>query len=181
MDDDVVEAVGSLTPEQQQALREAIEDDPDELREWLLDEGYLDPQTVNQGADHEPTAELTPAQERLLELVERMGQPRSAEEVVEYVSVEAPEFQEEFNSAKHRTWMSKQLNALVDEGLIGRYRKGRTIKYTASVEDAIRRWALEESRFVEELERDEARRIAEETDMPRGTVRRALVSLLEES
>ncbi|MFC7132468.1 MULTISPECIES: hypothetical protein [Salinibaculum] len=181
MDDGLRDAIDSLTQDQRDALREAIADDPRALAEWLLEEGYLDPETVTQGASHEPTADLTPAQEELLSLVERMGQPRSAGEVVEYVSAEEPDFQEQYSSANHRTWMSKQLNTLVGEGVIGRYRKGRTVKYTPSVEEAIRRWALEQSRFVEELERDEARAIAEDTGMPRGAVRRALVGLLDDA
>lgn len=181
MDDGLGDALDSLTQSQRDALREAIDEDPRALVEWLLEEGYLDPETVTQGTNHEPTANLTAAQEELLALVERMGQPRSAGEVVEFVAAEAPDFQEQYSSAKHRTWMSKQLNALVDEGVIGRYRKGRTVKYTPSVKEAIRRWALEQSRFVEELERDEARTIAEDTGMPRGAVRRALVGLLEDA
>lgn len=180
MDDALADAIAALSAEERDALRAALAEEPDELREWLLDEGYLDPETVSQGTEEEPLADLTPAQERLLELVERMGQPRSAAEVVEFVGVEAPEFQEEYGSANHRTWMNKQLNALVDEGLIGRFRKGRTVKYTASVAEGIRRWALQQSRYVEELDRGEAKAIAEDTGMPRGAVRRALVGLLEE-
>lgn len=181
MVDDGADALAPLSEDEQAALSSAIEDDPQAVREWLIDEGYLDPTTVADGTESEPTADLTEAQERLLELVERMGQPRSAEEVVEYVAVEAPEFQDAYNSAQHRTWMSQQLNELVDAGLIGRYRKGRTVKYTPSVEEAIRRWALEESRYVEEIELDEVRTIADDTGMPRGPVRRALRDLLEEA
>jgi hypothetical protein len=179
MNDELKEAIDSLTPNQRAALRAAIVDEPDALIEWLIKEGYLDPETVQQGANDEQSASLSPVQQELVELIERMGQPRSAEEIVEFVSVEAPEVQEEYSSAKHRTWMNKQLNALVDEGLIGRYRKSRSVKYTPSVEEAVRRWALEQSRFVEELERNEARKIAEDTGMPRGAVRRALIELLE--
>ena len=179
MDDELAEAIEALDEADRAALREALAE-PEELREWLFEEGYLDPGTVSQGSKDERVADLTDAQRRLLELVERMGQPRSAEEVVEFVGVEAPEFQETYSSANHRTWTSKQLNALVAEGLIGRYRKGRTVKYTASVEEAIRRWALEQSRYVEELDRREASAIADDTGMPRGEVRRALGELLAE-
>jgi hypothetical protein len=179
MNDNFLDTLESLSREERNALQSLITDNRQALRECLVAEGYLQPVKATQEANTEPIADLTDAQNRLYDIVSKMTQPRTAEEVSSFVQSEDPAFEEQYNSIRHRPWVSSQLNTLVDSGLLGRYRKGRSIKYTSTVEEAVRRWALGESRFVEELDLSEVRSIADETGMPTSAVRRALGGLLD--
>jgi len=179
MNGEFLDTLKSLSREEKDALQSLITDNRQALRECLIAEGYLQPVRTTQGANTELTADLTDAQIRLYDVVSDMNQPRTAKEVSSFVRSEDPAFEEHYSSIQHRPWVSSQLNTLVDNGLLGRYRKGRSIKYTSTVEEAIRRWALGESRFVEELDPSEARSIADDTGIPTSAVRRALGDLLD--
>ncbi|MFC7081274.1 hypothetical protein [Halorussus caseinilyticus] len=170
----------TLDSETKTALRRLAENDPALLRETLSDLGYLgaDSESV-ETAENREAIEVTPAQERLGELLTSMGSPRSTTQIIDLIGEQHPSFFEEYQSAKHRPWMSNQLNALVDAGELGRYRDGRTVLYTPSIADAIRNWALKNDFFVEDLTARHVGRIASDTEMPRSAVREGLQELQE--
>jgi len=160
-------------------LRELAENNPDLLQETLDDLGYL-PATNEGLVENRETTELSDAQQRIADALQEMGSPRSTDEIIELLQKEHENIIQEFQSAKHRPWMSKQLNELVSEGLLGRFRDGRTVRYTTEPTEAVRHWALHNNRFVEDLDRGDARTIAEDTDMPVRIARQALDRLATE-
>ncbi|WP_135826447.1 hypothetical protein [Halorussus ruber] len=173
-------ALGSLDAETRAALESLAENDPALLRETLSDLGYLDGESESaETVENRETTELTPAQKRLGELLSTMGNPRSTNEIIELLGEDHPSFFEEYQSAKHRPWMSNQLNALVDAGELGRYRDGRTVLYTPRIADAIRHWALKNDYFVSDLTGRHVGRIESDTKMPRFAVRDGLEELTE--
>lgn len=176
----VKSAFEALDSETETALRRLAQNDPALLRETLADLGYLDAESESaETVENRETAELTPAQERLGELLDSMGNPRSTNEIIDLLAEQHPSFFDEYGSAKHRPWMSNQLNALVDAGELGRYRDGRTVLYTPSIADAVRHWALKNDYFVEDLTGRHVGRIASDTEMPRSAVREGLRELTE--
>lgn len=101
---------------------------------------------------HESDVDLTPAEQELYELVQTVDTPRSAKEVVQdLVEGENPELLEEYSSLGNRGWVSSKLNKFAKEGLIGKYRDGREIKYTADIEMAVRNWALKNDIHIKDL------------------------------
>lgn len=178
--EELAAALQQLDAETAEGLRDLAENNPELLRETLSDLGYLP--TINQESQAaEKSVDLPDAQRRLADALQEMGSPRTAEEVVDLIQHEFPEIVDEFQSAKHRPWMSTQLNELVERGLIGRFRDGRTVRYTFKPTEAVRHWALHNNRFVEDLERGTAREIADDTGMPVRTVREAIDEITEES
>ncbi|MFC4449094.1 hypothetical protein [Halorussus aquaticus] len=170
----------ALDSETRDALRRLAANDPTLLRETLADLGYLDPGSESvETVENRETLELSPAQERLGDLLSSMGSPRSTTQIIDLLGEQHPSFFEEYGSAKHRPWMSNQLNALVDAGELGRYRDGRTVLYTPSIADAIRHWALKNDYFAEDLTARHVGRIASDTEMPRSAVREGLEELRE--
>ncbi|WP_276300182.1 hypothetical protein [Halorussus lipolyticus] len=173
-------ALGALDPETRTALERLAENDPALLRETLSDLGYLDAESESvETVENREAVELTPVQRRLGELLSAMGNPRSTTDIIELLGDEHPSFFDEYQSAKHRPWMSNQLNALVDAGELGRYRDGRTVLYTPSIADAIRHWALNNDYFVSDLTVRHVGRITSDTNMPRFAVREGLEELTE--
>lgn len=168
-----------LDPRLVAGLRELIADDPKLLERTLDELGYL-PHTSETAAQTQPTADLPDAQQRVLTVVEEMGSPQSAGEIVDLIDEEYPALKDEFKSAQHRPWVSTQLNELVEKGLVGRFRDGRTVRYISSPSEAIRHWALHNSRFVEDLEQSDVMDIANDTGMPVRTTREALSEMIEE-
>jgi|AntRauMinimDraft_4_1070384.scaffolds.fasta_scaffold02097_4 predicted transcriptional regulator len=161
-------------------LREIVQQNPELLKETLNHLGYLsDPD--GELLTNEEAPELSEAQARISKALQNMGNPRTTEEIVDLFKRDYPEIIEEFQSAKHRPWMSTQLKQLVERGVLGRFRDGRTVRYTPEPTEAVRHWALHNNRFVEELERNDARQIAEDTDMPLRTVRESIDQISESS
>lgn len=176
VDDELLRALASLDETTADALREAVRGDPDVVREMLVEYGYLD--DADAVVRNEERDELTDAQRDIRDALETMGNPRSTDEVVELLSEDHPGLVDRYQSAEHRSWMNKQLNRLVETGELGRFRDGRTVRYTPDVSEAIRHWALQNSVFIEDIERSDAGRIADDTGMPRRYVQRALRELV---
>jgi len=74
-----------------------------------------------------------------------------------------------------------ETNELVDAGVFGRFRDGRTVRYVPSITEAVRHWALHNNQFVEDLEPSDARTIADDTGMPTPAVRDATEQVTQES
>lgn len=173
-------ALRALDAETKAALERLAESDPALLRETLSDLGYLDGESESvETVENREAAELTSAQQRLGELLSSMGNPRTTTQIIDLLGEQHPSFFDEYQSAKHRPWMSNQLNALVDAGELGRYRDGRSVRYTPSIADAIRNWALKNDHFVSDLTVRHVGRIASDTEMPRAAVREGLRELQE--
>ncbi|USZ69231.1 hypothetical protein NGM10_05685 [Halorussus salilacus] len=169
LDDDLREALASLA-----------ENDPALLRETLVDLGYLDADDGQEIVENREAVELTPAQSRLSELLSSMGNPRSTTDIIDLLGEQHAEFFDTYKSARHRSWMSNQLNALVNAGELGRYRDGRSVLYTPDITGAVRYWGLKNDYFVEDLTTRHVGRIASDTGMPRWVVQRAIARLSED-
>lgn len=166
---------GDLLPddideELKQGIREALEENPEELREKLVEMGILDRYTSHSDIENEQEDELTEPEEMLLEFVETLQNPKSTQSISKMIESERPELIEQYGSFKHRSWLSTKLNRLSKLGYIGKFRKGRTVLYTPDPNEAIRRWALYNDKFSEDLARSDADRIVADTGMDRNTV-----------
>ncbi|QUO48156.1 hypothetical protein [Halorubrum ruber] len=173
LDPRLAEALAQLDESTVEGISDLAANDPELLEELLADVGYLP--TSNAESDSEEIAEnLSPPQRRLSEALTDMGSPRTTDEIIELLQNDHPDVIEEYQSAKHRPWLSTKLNELVDKGAFGRFRDGRTVRYVPSISEAVRHWALHNNRFVEDLERSDARTIADDTGMPTSAIRNAI-------
>lgn len=166
---------GDLLPEDldkelKRGVREALEKNPEELREKLIEMGVLDRYTNHSDIEDEEADELTEPEELLLEFVETLQNPKSTQDIAKMIESERPELIDKYGSFKHRSWLSTKLNRLSKLGYIGKFRKGRTVLYTPDPKEAIRRWALYNDKFPEDLARSDADRIVADTGMDRNTV-----------
>lgn len=173
LDPRLAEALSQLDERAVEGISDLAANDPELLQELLADVGYL-PTTNAESVSEQGAEDLTPPQRRLHEALADMGSPRSTEEIIELLQEDHPDVIEEYQSAKHRPWLSTKLNELVDAGAFGRFRDGRTVRYVPSITEAVRHWALHNNRFVENLERSDARTIADDTGMPAPAVRDAI-------
>lgn len=167
------EMFAALDEETQLGLEEVIKENPDLLRETLADLGYVT-ETNEQLIRNEEAATIADREERIADVVENMGNPRTASEITELIVTEYPDIVDEFQSAKHRSWVSTQLNELVDKEIIGRFKDGHEIRFTADPAEAVRHWALHNDQFVESLDRSDVKSISESTGMPPRSVRKAI-------
>ena len=172
------ELFAALDEKTQLGLEEVIEENPELLRETLSDLGYIR-ETNSQPIRNEEAAALAKREQRIADVVENMGNPRTASEITELIVNEYPDVVDEFQSAKHRSWVSTQLNELVNKGIIGRFKDGHEIRFTADPAEAVRHWALHNDRFVESLERSDQISISNSTGMPKRSVRQAIDKLSE--
>jgi hypothetical protein len=173
VDPRLAQALSELDEDAIEGLYELAESDPDLLAELLDDVGYL-PTTNAEARERMVVDDLPDRQAELYEAVSDLGAPKTAEEIVDHLESDHPAYVEAYQSARHRPWVSTQLNDLVDEGVIGRFRDGRVVCYVPTTTEAVRHWALHNSRFVEELTQSDARTIADDTGMPVSAVRNAL-------
>lgn len=174
--EELAERLADLDEEFREGIERALAEDPDALRVFLLEEGFLeDGDVVEHGQP-----ELSDAEAALLEVVEDLGTPKSTDEIRDIIEVEYPEKLEEYGSFKHRTWINSKLNSLAKKGYVGKYREGRKVMFTPDPEEAVRRWALHNNRFVEELDPGDSDEIVADTGMNRLTVKRAIRNLSEE-
>jgi hypothetical protein len=178
-DPDLERAIQSLDEEVAAALAELVESDPEFVRSMLREYGYLVDAEEDRQQEQERIAGLSKSERRLLDICVDLGNPKSIVQIAELIEQEHPEFLADYSSASDRSWLNRKLNTLVDEGLIGKYREGRTVYYTGEIEDAVRHWALHNSRFVEALSTDDIDDIVADTGMPRQKVVTALNSLSE--
>jgi hypothetical protein len=165
----IMQEVDGLDRDVSQGLYRLLNEDPERLREFLIANGYIGVENAEDPSP-ESTASLPRQQELLYSCISEMGVPRSAEEMVDYVQSSCPELVEEYNSATHRSWLSKQLKELGEAGKIGRYRDGRTIKYTSDTESAINYWALQNDIKPEQVGERDIENIVSETGMSRDAV-----------
>jgi len=152
-------------------LQDALESDPEIVREYLQNEGFIDT------ADEHSEPELTDAEAALMDVIEDLGNPKSSGEIQEIIEIEYPEKLDEYNSLKHRSWISDKLNSLAKKGYLGKYRESREVKFTPDPTEAVRRWALHNDKFASELTRSDAEEIAADTGMRLGTVRNGIQNL----
>ena len=178
---DLAAALEDLDPQEAAALTELLEESPGLLRGTLEEYGYLGPdETVDEDGfvTNEETVGLTDAQRELsTHLAGRLDSPKSVDEIVEMVGSEGAAFRQQYNSAQYRSWMSEQLNALVETGTLGRFRDGRSVYYTETPTLAVRHWVRLNELFVDELLVDDTAQIADDTGMPAKPVREAIRSI----
>lgn len=183
MPDESNQALETLPNPVREALVTIVAEDPDAVEQFLVESGYLAPEdssaaTVDNRRHDEA---LSPPQTELRDRLTEMETSMSAEQAVEYLRTEHPEYVSKRKSAKHRSWLSQQLNDLVTAGELGRFRDGRTVRYTASTEDAIRNWARQNQLFIEDLDMHHLGDIIDETGMNRSQVMRVLSKIQSHS
>ena len=178
---ELLEQLGTIEDDMLRALTAILEESPELLEETLEEYGYFDEEqydsvTANERPDQQRSAET----ELGRRLEESMGNPRTAEQIVDLLEEEHSDYLEEHKSARHRSWVNTKLGDLVKSGEIGRFPDGRSVFYTRTVEEAIRHWALRNNRFVEDLSVADTTTIADDTGMEKRDVRVALKRLVGE-
>lgn len=168
----------NIDDELRDGIVRGIKEDPETLRKKLSEMGLLDRYVSHSDIDEEQE-KLNEAEKLLLEFVENLQNPKSTTDIETMIESERPELIDEYGSFKHRSWLSSKLNRLAKLGHIGKFRKGRTVLYTPDPEEAIRRWALYNDKFVEELSQSDADSIVADTGMHRSTVIRTIRELQE--
>lgn len=166
LDETVKRQLRDQPKELRYALAEALRDDPEIVRDVLVENGYMGADSVS----FESPVQLTKSQERIEECLSEMARPRTTQDVIEFINEECPGLAEAYDSIQHRTWLSTKLNELVDVGNLGRFRDGRKVKYTRTPERAVEAWAEQNGFYPEELSTRTASRIADDTGMPRKYV-----------
>lgn len=175
------EALEELDDETADALLQMLAEDPESIREYLANTGYITDDTNEGGVirNEEAAVELGEAESRIKSIVEQVGNPRSTAGIIEELQHEDSDFMNTFRSANHRPWMNKKLNSLVEKGELGKFRDGREVKYTPDIETAVRYWSMGSDRLVENLRLSDADQIVSDTGMPRQQVLGAIRSLRE--
>lgn len=178
-EDQLAAALEALDPDEAEALTELLEESPGLLRQALEEYGYLGPDTDGDAfVTNEEIAGLSDAQRELsTHLHGQLESPQTVGEIVDVVGAEGSAFRQQYNSAQYRSWMSEQLNALVEAGEIGRFRDGRSVYYTETPTLAVRHWVRLNERFIDELSVDDTAEIADDTGMPARPVREAIRAL----
>lgn len=158
-------------------IRRAIEKDPDELQQKLVEMGVMDRYVSHSDINEDETEELSEPEELLLDFVETLQNPKSTQDIAKMIESEQPDLIDRYGSFKHRSWLSTKLNRLAKLGRIGKFRKGRTVLYTSDPKEAVRSWGLYNDKFAEDLSRDDADRVVADTGMNRKTVIAAIIQL----
>jgi hypothetical protein len=174
-------ALDELDDSEAAALTELLEESPRLLRRALEEYGYLGPDDGGNGdafITNEEAVGLSEAQRELsTHLTGRLESPMTVDQIVDEVGSEGAAFRQQYNSAQYRSWMSEQLNALVEAGELGRFRDGRSVYYTETPVLAVRHWVRLNELFVDELSVDDTAEIADDTGMPAMPVREAIRSI----
>ncbi len=197
---ELLEALVALDEDLQESLLEALREDPEELRQALSQLGYdlvdveapesHDTRTVTSdakssgttriegAAEEEMLAELTNAERALYDVISTVDTPQTASEIKKLIERENEDLIDQYNSFTNRGWISSKLSNLAKQGLIGKYRAGREVKYTNDVSTAIRNWAMNEDLSIMDLSvQSDAARIAAETGMNNDAVVCAIRSM----
>lgn len=169
--EELLTALEQLSDDDLAALTEMINDSPDLLRQALNEYGYLkELDTESDDGEFLVNGEAEPLSVAQRELAAHLdGQldsPQAVGEILELVGSEDATFRQQYSSAQYRSWLSTQLNALVEAGKIGRFRDGREVQYTETPALAIRHWVRLNSQFIEDLEVADAVDIKDDTGMP---------------
>ncbi|MFB6242709.1 MAG: hypothetical protein ABEH80_01300 [Halobaculum sp.] len=160
------------------ALAEALREDPELIESTLRDYGFLADRAVG-AVNEETAASLTDSEQRLASVVRETNAPQSIPRLIELIETDHPSFTESYGSYDERSWLNRKLNNLVEAGLIGKFRDGRTVMYTAEITEAVRHWALHNNRFVEDLSSRDVDDIVADTGMPKPEVARAVSELAD--
>lgn len=166
LDEDDVEALGEL-----------VDESPELLRQTLEEYGYLEDENDEFLVNKEAEVLSEPQRELLEALNGHLEPPMTVEEIREFVGAEDAQYRQQYSSAQYRSWLSKQLKALSDDGELGRFREGRTVLYAESPELAVRHWARLNERFPQDLTLSDAPTIKDDTDMPGEVVKDAIRSI----
>lgn len=175
---DLREAARMVDEETKTALTRALREDPALIESTLRDYGYLNDEATHPRND-DAVASLTDSEQRLYKIVSDLSAPGSISRVIDVINEEYPEFGEDYGSYDERSWLNRKLNTLAENGLIGKFRDGRTVVYTAEVSEAVRHWALHNNRFVDELSSQDVDEIVTDTGMAKSEVARAVTELRE--
>jgi hypothetical protein len=186
--DDLSDLLDRLSPEARRALVDRLRSDPEAVERFLVDGDERADETdvlaEDAGATSPSTEEaleaLNETQRELYECLQDLQMPSSRSEVRSFLEDEHPEFLEAHRSATHETWLSQQLKTLMQHGLVGRYRHGREMKYTPSLEEAVQNWLLLNRPLEDDLSLDDTDEIAQETGMPWRVVRRTIDGILDD-
>lgn len=159
-----------------QALADALAEDPELIETTLRDYGFFTDGTANT-RNEEAISSLTDSEQRLYNIVSGLSGPKSIEQLIDTIERNHGEFAEAYGSYSDRSWLNRKLNALVERGLIGKFREGRTVMYTAEITEAVRHWALHNDQFVQDLSSKNVDTIVADTGMPKAEVARAVTEL----
>ena len=171
---DLAGVVAELDEETATALTRALAEDPELIESTLRDYGFLDD---NLAHNDETMASLTDSERRLYEVVREANAPKSIPKLIERIERHHETYAAAYGSYDDRSWLNRKLNALVDAGLIGKFRDGRAVVYTPEIDEAVRHWALHNERFVEDLSSQDVDDIVADTGMSKPEVARAVADL----
>lgn len=179
---ELIDAVEQLPERDVEALLALVEDEPGLLRQALAEYGYIETSSgeamddglvMNRDAQSIPE----PQQELIRHIEGKLDPPKTTDEVVDIVGSEDSAFREQYNSAQYRSWLSEQLNGLVEQGEIGRYRDGRQVYYTETPALGVRHWCRLNELFPDDLTVADVVDIKDDTGMPSKQVKTAIDSL----
>ena len=171
---DLARVTAKLDAETRAALARAIAEDPDLIESTLRDYGFLEGRPTQ---NDEAMGSLTDSERRLYEIVREANAPKTIPKLVDRIERHHEPYAEAYGSYDDRSWLNRKLNALVDAGLIGKFRDGRTVVYTPEIKEAVRHWALHSERFVEDLSSRDVDEIVADTGMAKSEVAQAVAEL----
>jgi hypothetical protein len=201
-DTELLRALLEIDPELRELLISALNDDPEALRATLYELGYgsdsVEKQNDKNGRDitrderslpsegqngWDPEINLTPAETKLYEVIKRTEVPLTAGEIRDEIKINAKysEFLDQYSSLENRGWISNKLNKFAKQGLVGKFRQGREVRYTPSIKNAVRNWAQQNKVPVQDLSiPNHSDRIVADMNMNREAVQWAIRSLTKD-
>jgi len=185
LETDLSDALARLSETERRALVTMLDDDPEVLRQALAEYGYIERDDRGSDSDEfvvnrDSQLLSEPQRELAAHLEGELTTPQSVSDIIKLVGEEGTEYREKYSSAQYRSWLGTQLNALVQNGDIGRFRKGREVYYTDTPQLAVKHWARLNEIFVEDLTIADVVDIREETQMPAKEVKKAIERLTDD-
>jgi hypothetical protein len=195
-----LEALVDLDDDLQESLLEALRENPEELRQALSRLGYdvgdvempesnndwtviSDEQAsgstqAEDPAKDEKLSDLTNAERALYDVISTVDTPQTASEIKDLIERENADLIDQYNSFTNRGWISSKLSHLAKQGLVGKYRAGREVKYTNDISTAIRNWAMNEDISIMDLSvQSDSAQIAADTGMNNDAVATTIRSM----
>ena len=175
----VRDALESLPKQDVEALVEMLKDEPGLVRQMLSEYGYLDEHSHNGGdkellVNRDGKSVPEPQRQLAVHLEGQLNPPKTTDEILDIVGSDSSEFRQQYSSAQYRSWLSKQLNGLVEQGKIGRYRDGRSVYYTETPAIAVKHWARLNELFPDDLTVADVVDIKDDTGMPAKEIKTAI-------
>jgi hypothetical protein len=171
---ELAQAVAELDEETAAALAQALTEDPELIESTLRDYGFLEDRLT---PNHGTMESLTDSERRLYQIVQEANAPKSIPKLIEWIERHHESYTEAYGSYSDRSWLNRKLNALVEAGLIGKFRDGRTVVYTPEIREAVRHWALHNEQFVKDLSSRDVDEIVADTGMAKSEVAQAVAEL----